>query len=96
MSDAGSTTYELTYRCKGLLDGSTSLPEMAERLIAEATHLMQMHNDGVALRDDLLDDWGFLVTTDKPVADKHDMDEMHEEEYDADEAMEDSGKGAQA
>jgi len=55
--------YVLTWRCKWICDGARSLPEIAARLRAEADEFDRMHAEGVTMREEMADDYAFLVTT---------------------------------
>lgn len=71
--------YKTIFRCKWLGDESKTLEEIAERLEAAAHDLRTMHADGIVLEDQMQDDYAFLMTTNKEVAEKHGLQEMEDE-----------------
>jgi len=53
----------MTWRCKWLCDGASSLPEIAARLRAEADEIDRMHAEGVTMQNEMADDYASFVTT---------------------------------
>lgn len=53
------TKIEESIRAKGVMDGSTSLAEAAEKARAFADGLQRLHDEGYVLREPVEDDYGF-------------------------------------
>lgn len=79
--------YTTTWRNKWLTADAKSIPEMADMLESASKLLREMHDAGIKLEnDDIQDDYAYLVTEDPDVAEKFDL---HLDEYEEDEEEED-------
>jgi hypothetical protein len=65
--------FTLTWRCKGLADGSSTLLEAAARLEAQAKLLRQMSEDGLQFKEQMSDDYAFVTSTNQDIACKYGM-----------------------
>lgn len=70
-------------RAKWTMDGSKTLKEAAENLEGFAKLLREMDKDGIILQDTIDDDYGFIETDNKEIADKWGLTE--DEDFDENE-----------
>lgn len=63
--------HERVFRAKGLIDGCSTMVEMAAALERAAAGLRQMAADGVSLQGRVEDDYAFLTCPDQHSAEKH-------------------------
>lgn len=72
--------FNTLFRCKWLVDGSRSLPEMATKLEETAKRLREMGEAGIRLDGEVQDDYAELVTDDPAVAEKYGLQSQEDEE----------------
>lgn len=65
--------YETVWRSKWLTDGAETMADVARMLRESADEVERMAADGVTLRAEVQDDYGFMVTTDPVIAKKYSM-----------------------
>lgn len=65
--------FERFFRAKGLIDGCTSIAQMADALEQAAQWLRQAHADGITLDSGVDDDYALLITSDPALARRYDM-----------------------
>ncbi len=73
-------SYEGTWRAKWTTDGAKTLEEAARKLEEVASHLRELSRDGVELTHPIVEDYGFIRTTDPEVAKKYGLYEMENDE----------------
>ncbi len=73
-------TYETIFRCKWLGDGAKTVAEIADRLREAARELDEMAEAGIALREEMQDDYAFLETEDAAVAERFGLQEIEYED----------------
>ena len=76
--------YEGLWRAKWTTDGAKTLEEAAQKLEESAAYLRELARDGCELRDEVVDDYGFFITTDPNIAKKYELCEVENEDDEGD------------
>lgn len=74
--------FERIFRAKGLIDGCTSVDQMAASLEQAAQWLRQAHAGGLTLDAAVEDDYALLVTSDPSLARRYGMHPSHSQPSD--------------
>jgi hypothetical protein len=86
-------TYEICWRNKWLTANAMNIEDMIFSLRAAADELEDMKEDGVELEnEEPSDDYAMLITSDPTVAEKHEMSNRDDMDFDSEENFDDDNE----